>query len=128
MSSGDVYPQIAEASHVCKATVAMTRNVEPCHVEPCRLATGSYSLFSAQLAANAALLLLVLYGHVSATRTQCERHYPDNVVAKTLNIHECHIEGCCSNPNGMSLQNLSFSQSWVSQGTFEFCKCNTADS
>ena len=87
MSSRDVYPQIVETSHVCRVTVVMTSKVEPCHVEPCRPATGSCNLFSTQLAASVDLSILVLYGHISAARRQCVQHYCDSVVAETLSIH-----------------------------------------
>ena len=87
MSSRDVYPQIVEAPHDCKATVVITGKVRPCHVEPYRPATGSYNLFLAQLAARVVLSVLVLYGHISAIRTKCERHYSGSVVAETLYVH-----------------------------------------
>ena len=103
VSLKDVYPQIVEASQVCKATVVMTSKVDPCLVEPRRPTTGSYNWFSAQLAASVALSVLVLYGHISAARTQFEQHYSGSVVAETLIIHWCYIEGCCNNPTGMSL-------------------------
>ena len=95
MSLEDVYPEIVEASQVCKATVVMTSKVDPCPVEPRRPATGSYNWFSAQLAVSVALSVLVLYGHISAARTQFKQHYSGSVVAETLIIHWCHIEGCC---------------------------------
>ena len=91
----------------------MTSKVEPFHVEPCRPATGSCNLFCAQLSASVDHSILVLYGHISAVRRRCMQHYSDSVVAETLNIHWCHTEGCCNNPNGMSLLNWSFFQSWV---------------
>ena len=107
VSSRNVYPQIVETSQVCRATVVMTSKVEPCHVEPCRPATGSCNLFCTQLAASVDLSILVLYGHISAVRRQCAQHYSGSVVAETLCIHWYHTEGCCNNPNGMSLPNLS---------------------
>ena len=116
VSSRDVYPQIGETSQVCRATVVMTSKVEPCHVEPCRPATRSCELFCNQLAASVDLSILVLYGDISAVRRQCAQHYSGSVVAETLIIHWYHTEGCCNNPNGMSLPNLSFFQSWVCQG------------
>ena len=122
--SRDVYPQIGDTSQGCRATVVMTSKVEPCHVEPCRPATRSCT----QLAASVDLSILVLYGHIPAERRQCAQHYSGNVVAETISIHWYHTEGCCNNPNGMSLPNLSFFQSWVCQGTFEFYRWNTADS
>ena len=128
VSSRDVYPQIVETTRVCRATVVMTSKVEPCHVEPCRPATRSCNLFCTQLAASVDLSILVLCGHISAVRRQCAQHYSGSVVAETLSIHWYHTEGCCNNPNGMSLLNLSFFQSWVCQGTFEFYRWNTADS
>ena len=128
VSSRDVYPQIVETSQVCRATVVMTSKVEPCHVEPCRPATRSCNLFCTQLAANVDLSILVLNGHISAVRRQCAQHYSGSIVAETLSIHWYHTEGCCNNPNGMSLPNLSFFQSWDCQGTFEFYRWNTADS
>ena len=128
VSSRDVYPQIVETSRVCRATVVMTSKVEPCHVEPCRPAARSCNLFCTQLAASVDLSILVLCGHISAVRRQCAQHYSGSVVAETLSIHWYHTEGCCNNPNGMSLLNLSFFQSWVCQGTFEFYRWNTADS
>ena len=106
VSSRDVYPQIVETSRVCRATVVMTSKVEPCHVEPCRPATRSCKLFCTQLAASVDLSILVLCGHISAVRRQCAQHYSGSVVAETLSIHWYHTEGCCNNPNGMSLLKL----------------------
>ena len=74
VSSRYVYPQIIKTSQVCRATVVMTHKVEPCHVEPCRPATGSCNLLSAQLAARVDLTVLVLYGHISTARRQCAQH------------------------------------------------------
>ena len=71
VSSRDVYPRIVETSQVYMATVVMTSKLEPCHVEPCRPATGSCYLFFAQLAASVDLSVLVLYGHIFAARRQC---------------------------------------------------------
>ena len=113
---------------LCRKTIVMTSKVEPCHVEPCRPATGSCNVFSAQLAANVDLSVLVLYGLISAARRQCAQHYSGRVVAETLNIHWYHTEGCCNNPSGMSLPNLSLLPSWVFQGTFEFYRSNIANS
>ena len=104
----DVYPQIVENSHVCRATVVMTSKAEPCHVEPFRPATGSCNLFCTQLAASVDLSILVLYGHISAVRRQCAQHYSGSVIAETLSIHWYHTEGCWNNPSGLSLPNLSF--------------------
>ena len=59
MSSRDVYPQIVETSQVCRVTVVMTNKVEPCHVEPCRPATGFCNSSCAQLAASVDLSKLV---------------------------------------------------------------------
>ena len=95
----DVYPQIAEASHVCEVVAVMT--TLPCW------ATGSCNLLSDQLAASVRLSALVLYGHISAARTQCEQHYSRNALAETPSIHWCLIE-YCNNTNGMTLQNLPF--------------------
>ena len=128
VSSRDVYSQIVETSQICRATVGMTNTTEPCHVEPCRPATRSCILFCAQLAASVDLSILVLYGHISAARRQCAQHCSGSIVAETLNIHWYHTGGCCNNPNGMSLPNLSVFQSWVCQGTFEFYRWNAADS
>ena len=108
VSSRDVYPQIVETSQVCRATILMIKKVEPCHVEPCRPATGSCNLFCAQLAASVNLSILVLYGHISAIRRQYAQDYSSSVVAEALNIHWYHTECFCNNPNGMSLPNLSF--------------------
>ena len=66
VSSRDVYPQIIETSQVCRPTVVMTSKVEPCHVGPCKPATGSCNLFCVQLGASVDLSILVLYGHISA--------------------------------------------------------------
>ena len=107
--SRDVYPQIVKDLQLCKATAVITSKMESCHAELCRPATGSYSLFSAQLAASVALSVLVLYGHISATGHNASGIIQvASVVAETPYIYWCHIEGCCNNPNGMSLQNLSF--------------------
>ena len=76
--------------------------------EACSPVTGSYNLFSAQLAASVALSVLVLYGHISTTRTHCGRHYSGTVVAEILNIRWCHIEDFCDNPNEIPLQNQYF--------------------
>ena len=124
-SSRDVYPQIVKTSQVCRATVVMISKVEQCHIEPCRPATGSCNFFCAQLAASVDLSILMLCSHISAVRRQCGQHYSGSVVAETLNIHWYHTEGCCNNPNRMSLPNLSFFQLWVCQGTFEFYQWNT---
>ena len=68
-------------------------------------------------------------GPISAARTQCKRHCSGGVVAETLNIHWCHIEGRCNNSKGMSLKHLSFFiQSWVCQYTREFYRWNAAES
>ena len=61
------------------------------------------------MAVNVAVLVLVYYGHVSAARTRCGRHYSSSGVVETLNIHLCHIEGCCNNQNGMPPQNFCIS-------------------
>ena len=58
VSSRCVYPQIVETSQVCRVTGVMTSKVAPCHVEPCRPATGSCNLFCAQLAASVDLSIL----------------------------------------------------------------------
>ena len=58
--------------------------VEPCHVEPCRPGTRSCNLFSAQLASNIDLSVLVLYGLISAAKRQCAQHCSGSVVAVTL--------------------------------------------
>ena len=101
VSSREVYPQIVETSQVCRETVVITSKVKPCHVEPCRPATGSCNLFCSQLAASVDLSILVLYGHISAARRQCAQHSSGSVVAETLNIDWYHREGCCNNPNGI---------------------------
>ena len=108
--------QTFQAITRCRQEIFTLRSQRP---PRCRPATGSFNLFSAQLAASVALSVLVLYGHISAAKTQCKRHYSGSVVAETLCIHWCHIKGCCNNPNGMSLQNLSYFQSWVCHGSFE---------
>ena len=46
--------------------------------------------------------------HISPARTQCEWHYSGSVLTETLSAHWCHITSSCNNPNGMSVQNLSF--------------------
>ena len=86
----------------------MTSKAEPCHVEPCKPATGSCNLFWTQLAASVDLSILVLYEHITTVRRQFAQHYSGSVVAETLSIHWYHTEGCCNDPSGMSLPNLSF--------------------
>ena len=104
--SRNVYPRMIETSQVYRATVVMTSKVEPCHVGPCRPATGSCNLLSVQLAASVDLSVMMVYGHISNARRQCVQNYSGSVVAETLNIHWYHTD-CCNNPNRMSPPNLS---------------------
>ena len=88
VSSSVIYPQMIEVSQV---TVVIENKMEPRHVEPCRPATGSYILFPAQLASSVALSVLVLYCHITVTRTKCEWYY-SGIIALVYRLSAVHCQ------------------------------------
>ena len=87
-------------SQVWRATVVMTSKVEPCHVEPCRPATGSCNLFCAQLEAsvNMIWIRLVLWkiqnGHDS-THRQTDRQSATRILSLSTSLSGDIIKFTC---------------------------------